>query len=398
MRANRIIILLFLVLLILTGCIESFSPSLDEYQELLVIEGLITDREGVHKVTVSRSSIYNAPYLDYESGCTVNVFDDKGNVFNMTEKSPGIYSSFIEQQYLDEGTQYRVEVTTADGNKYQSTYERLLHNPPVDSIYDEVKLIEQDDPILGTIAGLQFYVDLDATNYEAEGYRWELFEEWEYWSRYYAKDYYDGEIHRVRPEFASDSVKYCWMPPQKINEIFTYSTTQSTSKKVKKIPLTYVSNQSNRLEHSYCLLVKQYSMSEAAFAYWNKLQIQANETGGLYETQPSRVIGNLYNVDDPDEIVLGYFSASGVTEKRYFTRLPYTYDTYDLFVDQICEPAGYTMGELLEKLRHIHPSSYPVYLYTPFYSTDDPVDWVEQGCVNCMLRGGDTLRPDYWRY
>ena len=46
------------------------------YQEMLVIDGLITDKDGIHTVTVSRSSLYNRPGLVYESGCIVNIHDN----------------------------------------------------------------------------------------------------------------------------------------------------------------------------------------------------------------------------------------------------------------------------------------------------------------------------------
>ncbi len=382
---------------VLKGCIDPFSPSISEYQQMLVIDGMITDQEGIHTVKVSRSSSYNDPGLKYESGCTVNILDDKGNIINMIEESKGIYSARIDRQFLNAATQYRLEVTTSDGKKYQSDYEMLLHSPPIDSIYWEVKYVERDDPLYGDLIGVQFSVNSDATNYEASGYRWELFEQWEYRSRYYAKDYYDGRINFTPQEYVSDSVYYCWTSGSKLNEIYTYSTTQAVSKEIRMVPLTYVSNQTDRLKYDYCLLVKQYSLSEAAFSYWNKLQIQANESGGLYETQPSRIRGNLYNVDNPDETVLGFFGASGVSEKRVFIKgFGYLYTVLDTYNEQLCQPAGFTPGELMEFLEGIDTTEYPIFLYNYSGKRDGPWDYIDQACVDCRKRGGDTIKPDYW--
>jgi hypothetical protein len=397
MQVNKIILLLLLLVFILKGCIDPFTPSIDEYQQMLVIDGMITDREGIHTVTVSRSSSYNAPGLKYESGCTVNILDNKGNIFNMAEGSAGKYSARIEGQFLSTGTQYRLEVTTRDGNKYQSDYEMLSHSPSIDSIHWEVKYVERDDPLYGALMGVQFLVNSDATGCEANGYRWELFEQWEYRSKYYAQDYYDGSIHHVSQEGISDSVYYCWTTIKKINEIYTYSTAQAVSKKIRMVPLTYVSNQTGRLKFDYCLLVKQYSLSQSAFSYWNKLQEQANESGGLYETQPSRIKGNLYNVDDPDETVLGFFGASGVTEKRIFLKgFGYLYKIFDIYHEQLCDPAGFTHGELMEFLRAIDATEYPIYLYNYSGTPVGPWDYIDQACVDCKKRGGNTIKPDYW--
>ncbi len=392
---NRIILLSLLLVLILNGCIEPFSPSIGEYQQMLVIDGMITDREGIHTVTVSRSSSYNEPGRKYESGCVVNILDDKGNIINMTEESKGIYKAWIGKQFLNAGTQYRLEVTTRDGKKYQSDFETLLSSPPIESILWEIKYIEQDNPLYGTLMGVQFFINSDATYYEASGYRWELFEQWEYRAKYFIKDFYNGGI--IHNDFASDSLYYCWTTRSKINEIFTYSTAQAISKKIRMVPLTYVSNQSGRLKFDYCLLVRQYSLSEAAFSYWNKLKEQATESGGLYETQPSRIKGNLYNIDDPDETVLGFFGASGFTEKRIFLKgLGYLYKIFDIYHEQLCDPAGFTPGELMEFLSAIDTAEYPIYLYNYSDTDEGPWDYIDQACVDCRKRGGSLTRPDYW--
>jgi hypothetical protein len=394
MQVNRIILLLLLVL-ILNGCIDPFSPSISEYQQMLVIDGMITDREGIHTVTVSRSSSYNEPGRKYESGCTVNILDDKGNIINMSEESKGIYKAWIGQQFLNAGTQYRLEVTTSDGKKYQSYFEMLSHSPPIDSIHWEVKYIEQDNPLYGALMGVQFFINSDATGYEASGYRWELFEQWEYRAKYFIKDFYNGSI--IHNDFASDSLYYCWTTRSKINEIYTYSTAQAVSKKIRMIPLTYVSNQSSRLKFDYCLLVRQYSLSEAAFSYWNRLKEQATESGGLYEKQPSRLTGNIYNVDNPDETVLGFFGASGISEKRIFVKeLGYSFKVYDIYNDQLCDPAGFTPGELMEFLSAIDTNEYPVYLYNYSGTGKGPWDYIDQACIDCRKRGGSLTRPDYW--
>ncbi|UCH15756.1 MAG: DUF4249 domain-containing protein [Bacteroidales bacterium] len=397
MRAIRLIFILWLTVIVLQGCIEPFSPVIDDYQEMLVIDGLITDKEGIHTVTVSRSSLYNKPGLVYESGCIVNIYDNNGNIINLTEQSQGIYSAWLEQQFLNAGTQYRLEVITSDGSIYQSGFETLFPCPPIDSISYEVISVERDNPLYGSEQGAQFYIDSDAANYEAGGYRWELFEQWEYRSRYYAQDYFDGHINHVSQLGISDSVYYCWSPVRKINEIYTYSTSQAISKEIRKLPLTYVSNQTERLKFDYCLLAKQYSLSETAFSYWKKLQEQANEAGGLYERQPSRITGNVYNVDDPDETVLGFFGASGISEKRVFLKkLGYLYLIYDIYYEQLCDPVGYSPGELMEFLNGIDINEYPIYLYNYSGTAEGPWDYIDQACVNCLLRGGDTLKPSYW--
>ena len=88
MQANKKNLIYILIFYFLTGCIDSFTPDIDEYRQLLVIHGEITDREGEHIVTVSRSSPLDNPQYVPEQGCTVEVIDDKGNSLEYAEYIP----------------------------------------------------------------------------------------------------------------------------------------------------------------------------------------------------------------------------------------------------------------------------------------------------------------------
>ena len=52
------------------------------------------------------------------------------------------------------------------------------------------------------------------------------------------------------------------------------------------------------------------------------------------------------------------------------------------------------LGEAgLEFLAEIRPEDYPIYLLR---YTDTLVDYAEQQCFDCRLRGGFLNKPDYW--
>ena len=78
------------------------------------------------------------------------------------------------------------------------------------------------------------------------------------------------------------------------------------------------------------------------------------DEGGLYNTQPELIHGNLYNETNPNEEILGYFYASSVKSKRIFieeiNELTLTYNYH--CVDHI----------LKRGLRSIHPSDWPAYI------------------------------------
>jgi hypothetical protein len=151
---------------------------------------------------------------------------------------------------------------------------------------------------------------------------------------------------------------------------------------IKKQSLNFVSNRTDRLGVRYSLFVKQQSLTRRAFEYWDKMRVQSVETGGLYETQPSSAIGNIYNTDNPDEIVLGIFYATQQQTKRIMVK-----NEFDFKIPHItCELEPFQGG-----------FDFPYYLISlnpigigPPYLTGDHI------CFDCRIKGGTVVKPDYW--
>lgn len=378
------------VILVLYTCIEPFTPDVEDYSDLMVINGRITDREGLHYIDVSRSSSYNDPIPKPVGGCDVKVFDDKGNMFQYSEVSPGSYSCWIAEQYLVPGTSYKVEVVTGEGMVYQSGYDEMKTCADIDTVYYEISEEAPLNYLLSPYPGLQFYVDTRESPGDVSNYRWELEETWEYHSTYAIGDWYDGKIHFVESDKYSDSLAYCWRSGP-IREIYTMSTRSFTTNKITRGQLNFVSNQTNRLSVKYSLFVKQYSLSDSAFEYWNGMQRLMQEAGGLYETQPIRITGNIRSINDPRETVLGIFWASAVKEKRIFYKRTFEFR----IVEPACDPYGLTPGDLTELLEQTQ-QPLPIFLLNLSMTKDGPWDYANQECFDCRKLHGTTVQPDFW--
>jgi len=135
-----------IILLCAVSCIDPFHPEIKETQDLLVINGSISDRTGWHSVEVSRSSPYNEPGFIPVSGCVVRVEDENGRGVTYYEYQPGVYWANLEASFLGVNRAYKLLVYTQDGEEYQSDYDSLLACPPIDSLYYEIELQESDDP------------------------------------------------------------------------------------------------------------------------------------------------------------------------------------------------------------------------------------------------------------
>ena len=66
------------------------------------------------------------------------------------------------------------------------------------------------------------------------------------------------------------------------------------------------------------LEVRQFSISEAAYDYWNILKTQVNDVSSIQSPPPAFVSGNIFSVDNTAKAPLGFFSASAVKKKSIF--------------------------------------------------------------------------------
>ena len=101
------LILIYVGLSLLGGCIYPYNPDIEGSSNALVINGKVTDKEGYQYIEISRSV---APYdKDDErpvSGYTVEIQDEKGNSFPGAEMEPGLYGCWMDQEYLVHGRRY----------------------------------------------------------------------------------------------------------------------------------------------------------------------------------------------------------------------------------------------------------------------------------------------------
>lgn len=136
----------------------------------------------------------------------------------------------------------------------------------------------------------------------------------------------------------------------------------------------------------------QYALTPAAYEYWKIIEEQSKQSGELYESQPATNTGNIHSTDDPQEPVIGLFYATSVQGKSIFIspRIPPATTP--------CLPYGLSTGELNSLLSNIQPRQYPVWLLVVGYTEMGNLifDYVNQECFDCRLKGGSTIKPDFW--
>jgi hypothetical protein len=373
------IYMIMISLMLPASCIEEYIPDIPaaETKKYCVYGELTTEREDQFISVALASSIRDPKSLPINE-CSVRITDNSGNAFEGSEYKAGEYRIRVHREYLLAGMSYRLEVVTPAGTKLVSDFEELLESPEIDSLYWVRELKPTSNPEVFR-DGIQFYMDFSAPGNGNAYYKFDVIETYEYHSLFPLEWYYDGTLHHVFPPDYSHMV--CWAT-NKIPNIFILNTAELQKNAFKRYSLQFVDNTSQRLEHLYSLLVRQYSISEESYFYWDQLRANNIEKGGLYETQPLPAQGNLVNLTHPDQSVLGYFQVSSVKTKRIFVR-----DVPDLEFHY--EPDCGIWPP--ERLQFYDPMSYPIY-FSPSFSEVSPE------CIFCdrSVAGGTIDKPDFW--
>lgn len=366
----------------IASCIEEYKPIIEVIDtNKYVVYGSITNQEGYQTVNISYATNTIGPQYVPISGCNVQVRDDLGNLFQFTEYNPGEYKTWINKSYLNIGTSYKIDIITPEGTEISSDYDIMPNGANIDSVY---YLREDKPPSDFEIynQGIQFYLDLKGSEQDSRYYKYTVKETWEYHAPFPRQAYYDSQLHFIIPE---DSTKMtCWKT-EFIKSIYTLSLVNLSESKYLMYPLNFVKNNTERLAWCYSLLVEQYALSEHAYLFHDEIKNNNYDNAGLYKQQPALVKGNLINITNPNQEILGYFFASSVSTKRIFIK---NVEDLTLTYPDMC-----VTFPLIGGLRRIPRSARPAYIRI---IDGYPYARLEDACVDCTVRGGTNIKPEFW--
>lgn len=373
-----------LALLFASSCIDDYWPEITDYQHVLVVDGMITSGPGPFEVRLSLTTHVNNPQYEPLKGCEVKVLDDLGQVIPFNESAEGTYVSPGTGEQGVAGRAYRISITTPDGQMYASELEPLLPPTSIDSLYP---VLETKKPpgYSYDLVGYQFYVDTRDAGDAATYYLWKLQQTYEYNADFFIHFIYSGSTEPFSP---IDSLYTCYIT-EDIHDILVFGTAGLSTPNLDKYPLKYVSTETRALSVRYSLLATQLTIGEKAYRFWRDVAEQNAGETSLYTQQLYQIRGNVKNISDDREPVLGYFTVAGKDSKRIFTNRPQEVIDFNY---PVC-----VLGE----------GDYDAYKYIfwtpkvtwPLYVVRD-----ENGnralpqkiCTDCRKRGGVLDKPEFW--
>jgi len=372
--------ILSLALYLAYSCVQPYMPpEITQAASFLVVDGsLNVSPLAASQIKLSRTQNINekeAPKAEREA--EVRVEGDKGSNFKFVEVQPGTYT-LGGATYLG-NEKYRLHIRTKNGNEYISQYVPAMQTPPIDSVTYQVS---------PEVTGVQINVNTHDPLNKTRFYRWNFEETWEYQMPWYTGYEVIGKQIKGRTE----DVNRCWAH-RKSAQITVASSIKLSEDIIQDIPITFVPVLGDKLRIKYSILVRQYGISQQEFEYWNALSRTNEVTGGLFDSQPSQVTGNISCVSNPNEIVFGFFSASSLQEKRLFITEKLGGLT---FLDKSCEPIDTLPASeairMFEMLSHLILVEFPVPGSQELWYTTGSA-----ACSDCRELGGTTKKPAFWQ-
>ena len=365
--------------LLILGCKDKFTADLPSTQKnILVVEGNLAPAGAATVISLTRSyNLTGAPQPKPVLQAQLNV-EARDNSMNavLPMTSPGVYSAQLNIQACKE---YRLRIRTTDNRIYYSEFVVARISPPIDSIsWDRVG----DD--------VRLYANTKDPSNNSRYYQWDFDETWEIRSNYRTEWKFQPP-NMVVPRGSSPETYACWKYA-KSNSILIASSSQLSNDVIHKAPLITIPQGSERISVRYSVLARQKVLSKAGYDYLQVMRRNTETLGSIFDAQPSELRGNIDCVSHPDDQVIGFLTASSITEKRMFLlRQEVPWGNFRLSCEEV-------------KIAN-HPDSIRVMMpfYIPIYYHENPITgsivaWqaATPMCVDCTLRGGSLTKPSYW--
>jgi hypothetical protein len=310
--------------LFLYSCVRNVTVPVRTVPPILVVEGWITTDPPPYSINLSYSGNFTSTYqADIDSNqqfitdARVTIEDDLGDSTSCTRSVNGTYLSSDSNFIGTVGRTYTLKIYLSNGMIYLSKQEKIASVPPIDSV-----TLAYDSSYIAEIRPTQIIVSVNTHDPPgiANYYRWT------------ASGYITRKSWGVPCTFGS--------PP--CNDPYSCTCSAFCEQLVNNNQINVLSDQftdGNEITEQpvfyspvywfgyHYIQIKQYSISQQAYLFWEQYLAQTNRTGSILDPLPAPLTGNIYNQADSNDIALGLFSASAAFTKKIII-IPYFLQTY----------------------------------------------------------------------
>jgi Domain of unknown function (DUF4249) len=318
----------------------------------LVVEGFLTsDTQNPDTIKIQYSNYLNGSiYVSPIAGVNASIaIVGTGKEVKLVVQRG---SSFLPPKdfQIKAAEKYVLKFTLPNGSQYESTPEQIIPTPPILKTYDKFNpksRFSEDGKVVSSAN--EVYLDLQDTPNQKNYYFWR-------YTHYEAiahciTCYRTNAANPVTTGFDASTGTCSYLFPSFVRVPFydyqckgdCYSIFKGkqinvmsdvlsdgkviTGRPIAKIPYHYPSG---------CLVdIQQISISPALYTFYKTVESQTQSNGGLADTPPAAVIGNIRNLTNPEERVAGYFSVAEIQTKKHWVKRADASGDFDLILGHI---------------------------------------------------------------
>lgn len=364
---------------LVTSCLEPFNPRIPSSENnILIVEGYINIGPGKSIFKLSRTIAVGTVGAVHESGAEVSIVNDEGQSFSVTEIADGNYET--GELNLSANRAYELHIRLDNGNEYVSQRLPAKVTPRIDSIYWKAS------------EAIDIYVASHDDEGDTRYYQWSFDEDWQIRSAHRSLYMWQGDTIVNRPTQEQNQMFDCWKAAKSRDLIFGSTARLETDHmyfRLRSLP-----HSSEYTQVRYSMLVRQHALTLEHFNYLTLVQKNTTQVGSFFDPMPSEVRGNIVNVNNPDEMVVGYVGVYTTEQKRIFIS---SHQLPSHPQQERCDVNEFKVATEFPVIANVlqQPS-----LWIPFSTYIDQDGWtwlvvMDQYCLDCRLRG-TSERPDFW--
>jgi len=293
---NLITLVLFIVLSV--SCIDQIEFDTQDHDELVVVDGLFTNKLEQQVIKLSYSINLNSQVNVPLTGAMVQVLNDAEEVIDFVEVEAGRYTAYSQAQ---NGQSYKLRGLLPDGRNISTNFQTVPDSFPISnvSVIDTLVTFVNESGRTVRSRSLEFYANSQVDSLLQNRYLRFSSE-----TAYQVTETVCSPFHTTKTCYFYNDQK-----PLNINLI----EVPASEIEIGFSSLVYRRDIDYTIAEIFGLNLSLYSYNAEQYQYWQNLKQIFDQSGNITDALPARIKGNII-ADDGSEVI-GQFAVVGKSNK-----------------------------------------------------------------------------------
>lgn len=354
----------------LMSCVESYDFKIKASDQNVVIETYLSDMSFNESLSIpsdgkrmfvrlSYSSDVESKWGEALNGYRAILYSRDGNCWDFGSPSNGMCTPIDDDFHIESEMHYKLQVILPDDNVIESTWEKLplQQDDPMGEITfkkteKQVYKYVVNEKTIATEKGVEVLLNVPENKNNEKIYRrWQFEPMWQYTAPFASQLHGGKKCWITNSNFLNEYILQSEQMGGYIKELFFIPTEQN-----------------NRVNELFTVLVYQQTISEDYFNFWLQLQEQIYPNG-IFDAPPSNLPTNFTCITDESIKVSGFFGLMNVTAKRWY------FNVDDLNDGSFNNNGLYCQQKVADPYAHVPEECFDCRLYPHGDATSEKPKW-----------------------